>query len=242
MQTDASPYGKINTVADASVDERAAFLVKTYVHLTGAVFAFVAIEAFLFLSGIANLLIPYMTSRASWVIVLLAFMGVSFVADRWAKSATSMPMQYAGLILYVFAEAVIFLPMIAVAMMFDADAGNTWANGIIATSGLVTVLIFGGLTGIVFLTRKDFSFLRGVLGVAALGALGVIICSLIFGFSLGVIFSGAMVVLAGGYILYYTSNVLHHYRTDQHVSAALALFSAVALLFWYVLRIFMSRR
>jgi uncharacterized protein len=48
--------------------------------------------------------------------------------------------------------------------------------------------------------------------------------------------------LASGYILYNTSNVLHHYRTDQHVGAALELFAALALLFWYVLRIFMSSR
>ena len=50
-----------------------------------------------------------------------------------------------------------------------------------------------------------------------------------------------MVVLASGYILYYTSNVLHQYRTDQYVAAALALFASVALLFWYVMQIFMRR-
>jgi len=49
-------------------------------------------------------------------------------------------------------------------------------------------------------------------------------------------------VLASGYILFYTSNVIRTYRTTQHVAAALALFSAVALLFWYVLRLFMSKR
>src|SRR5690606_4432764 len=112
----------------------------------------------------------------------------------------------------------------------------------IPTAALVTLVLFGGLTGIVFLTRKDFSFMRGILGVLALAALGVIVCSWIFGFSLGVFFAGAMVALAGGYILYNTSNVLHHYRTDQHVSAALTLFADVALMFWWVLRIFMSRR
>jgi len=92
----------------------------------------------------------------------------------------------------------------------------------------------------VFLTRKDFSWMRGVLGVACLGALATIVCSMLFGFTLGVWFSGAMIIVAGGYILYYTSNVMLHYRTDQHVAAALALFSSVALLFWYVLRIFLS--
>ena len=51
-----------------------------------------------------------------------------------------------------------------------------------------------------------------------------------------------MVVLASGYILFYTSNILHEYRTDQYVAAALALFASVALLFWWVLRIFMASR
>jgi hypothetical protein len=236
MQNDANPWAQAAaaTAAEAGVDERAAFIVKTYVHLVAAVFAFVAIEAVLFVSGIANLLVPYMMNRMSWLLVLGAFMGVSWIADRWARNTTSLPMQYAGLGLYICAEAVIFLPLLAIALTLDPDA--------IPTAGLVTLVIFGGLTGIVFLTRKDFSFLRGVLGVAALGAFAIIVCSLIFGFSLGVLFSGAMVVLAGGYILYNTSNVLHHYRTDQYVSAALALFADVALLFWYVLRIFLSRR
>lgn len=235
MQYDANPWARAATVAaDAGVDERAAFITRTYVHLAGAIFAFVAIEAVLFLSGIANLLVPYMYGRAQWGIVLLAFIGVSWVADRWARNATSLPMQYMGLGLYVLAEAVIFLPLMAIALTYAPDA--------IPTAGLVTMVIFAGLTGIVFVTRKDFSFLKGILGVAALGALAIIVCSLIFGFTLGVLFSGAMVVLAGGYILYNTSNVLHHYRTDQHVSAALALFADVALLFWYVLRIFMNRR
>jgi FtsH-binding integral membrane protein len=49
-----------------------------------------------------------------------------------------------------------------------------------------------------------------------------------------------MVILAGGYVLYYTSNILHHYPVGSHVAASLALFAAVALLFWYILRIVMA--
>ena len=66
-------------------------------------------------------------------------------------------------------------------------------------------------------------------------------CSILFGFNLGNLFAGVMIALAAAYILYYTSNVLHHYRLDQYVAASLALFAAVALLFWYVLQLFMSR-
>jgi FtsH-binding integral membrane protein len=224
------------TAAQASVTDRAGFIVRTYLHLVGAIFAFVFLEAGLFLSGAAQQISEtiLMTGRFGWLVVLGAFMAVSWLADRWARSDVSIGMQYAGLGLYVVAEAVIFLPILYLAVMLDPTA--------IPTAGLVTLVLFGGLTGIVFLTRHDFSFLRGILGVVGLGAMGIIVASAIFGFSLGVLFSGAMVVFAGGYILYNTSNVLHHYRTDQHVAAALTLFASVALLFWYVLRIFLASR
>ena len=71
-------------------------------------------------------------------------------------------------------------------------------------------------------------------------AFGLIIAGLIFGFSLGLLFSFAMVAVASGWILYDTSNVLHHYRTDQHVAASLTLFASVALLFYYILRILIA--
>ncbi len=71
--------------------------------------------------------------------------------------------------------------------------------------------------------------------------MGLIVCSFfIQGMPMGIWFSGAMVVLAAGYILYDTSNILHKYRTDQHVAASLALFASVAILFWYILRIMIS--
>lgn len=221
--------------ADASVDERAAFIMKTYAHLVGAVFAFVGIETALVLSGVAESVgMRMMGGGMSWLIVLGLFIGVNWLADRWARNATSKPMQYMGLALGVAAWSVIFMPITYIASQYYPKA--------IPSAALVTVVLFAGLTGIVFLTRKDFSFMRGILGVATLGAFAVIFASLLFGFDLGVLFAGAMVVLAGGYILYNTSNVLHHYRTDQYVSAALTLFADVALLFWYVLQIFMSRR
>ncbi len=71
--------------------------------------------------------------------------------------------------------------------------------------------------------------------------MAVIVAGILFGFSLGLWFTGALIAVACGYILYDTSNVLHHYRIGQHVAASLSLFASLALLFWYVLRLFMSR-
>jgi FtsH-binding integral membrane protein len=182
---------------------------------------------------IAGAMTQLMTGGYSWLIVLAVFMGVSWLAERWANSETSPQMQYLGLGIFVVAEAVIFLPLLYIASNFaSAD--------VIPTAALITGFLFTGLTAIVFITRKDFSWMRSILTVGGFVALGVIVASIFFGFSLGIIFSAIMVLFASVAILYNTSQVLHHYRKNQHVAASLSLFASVALLFWYVLRIVMS--
>ena len=71
-------------------------------------------------------------------------------------------------------------------------------------------------------------------------ALVAIVGGVVVGFGLGTWFSVAMVGLAGGAILYDTSNVLHHYPEDRYVGASMQLFASIALMFWYVLRLFTS--
>ena len=131
--------------------------------------------------------------------------------------------------------AIVFLPLLAVAGKFGP--ANVILHAAVATLGL-----FGILTAVVFATRKDFSFLRTTLVFGAFAAMGFIVAGALIGFNLGMVFVYAMIALSCGYILYYTSNVMLHYRIGQHVAAALALFAAVALLFWYILQLFLSRR
>ena len=222
-----------NSVSTASTDERVAFIRKTYAHLLFAILAFVGIEVALFATGLAEV-IAYAMLSVSWLLVLGLFMGVGWLADWWAHKDTSPGLQYMGLILYVVAEAIIFVPILYIASAYSDPS-------VIPSAAVTTLLVFAGLTVSVFATKKDFSFLRSGLMIAGFLAIGLIIAASLFGFELGLLFSVAMAGLAAGYVLYYTSNVLHHYNTNQHVAASLALFSAVALLFWYILRIFMSR-
>ncbi len=226
---ETNPYAVVN----ASADTRADFLKKTYLHLGGAIWIFAALEAALLqLPGIENIIEPMIGGRLSWLLVIGAFIAVSYVANNWARSATSVPKQYLGLGLFIVAEAVVFLPLLWIA--------SRYVPGAIQIAAVATLILFSGLTAIVFVTRKDFSFLRGILGVGMLVAVGLIVASMIFGFTLGLVFIVAMIGIAAGYVLYDTSNVLHHYRTDQHVAASLALFASVALLFWYILQLVMS--
>jgi len=188
-----------------------------------------------FTPGIENVVVGML--GVSWLFVLLAFMAVSWVAQYWARSGASPALQYLGLALYVVAEAIIFLPL-----LYIADH-RLPGQHVIQTAGILTLTVFGGLTATVFITRKDFSFLGPILCIGGFIALGIILASLLLGgFNLGILFCFFMVALLSGYVLYHTSNVLYHYRTDQHVAASLALFSSIATLFWYILQIVMSSR
>lgn len=221
--------------ADAAADERAGFIAKTYAHLAGAIAVFIALEAVLLSLPVTENLVGMMIgTRYGWLVVLGLFMAVSWIADSWARSAVSPGKQYLGLGLYVVAQAVIFVPILFIARRMDPQ--------IIPMAGATTLVLLGGLTAVVFITRKDFSFLRTILMFGGFAAMGLIVVSILFSFSLGPIFTYAMIAFACGYILYDTSNVLHHYRIGQHIAASLALFASVALLFWYILRLFMASR
>lgn len=232
-------YDSAPVVSRASAEERSAFIVRTYLHVFGAILAFTMLEIAWFATPVAQWTINFITSgRYMWLLVMGLFIGVSHFANKWAMSSTSLGMQYAGLGLYTLAQSFLFVPLIALAWM----VGTQGEEGLLGKAVMITLTLFGALTGVVFVTRKDFSFMRSALMFAGLAAMGLIAASILFGFSLGMVFSYAMIAFACGYILYDTSNVMLHYRTSQHVAAALALFASVMLLFWYVLRILTDRR
>jgi FtsH-binding integral membrane protein len=221
------------TVANAAAVDRATFIKQTYLHVAGAVGAFVILESLLLASPLAPVLANLMFGgKWSWLIVLGLFMFVSHIATKWASTATSIGGQYAGLGLYVVAEVIILCPLLMLASRFG--------DGLIMKAGLITGGLFIGLTWVAFTSGKDFSFMAGFLKIAGIVALVTIVASMIFGFSLGLWFTGAMILLVGGCILYQTSNVIHHYHTSQYVAASLALFASIATLFWYVLQLLMS--
>ncbi|ATA83311.1 Bax inhibitor-1/YccA family protein [Capnocytophaga sputigena] len=222
-------------VSYATNIEQATFYRKTYSHVAIALLAFIVVEAILINIVPPKLIISMVSSPFVWLLILGGFWLGSMLANKWTQ-AQDRSTQYRGLGIYVLLEAIIFLPMIYIAM--DLSEGLA----IISQAGIITLSLFAGLTAVVFLTRVDFSFLRSVLVIGGFVALGLIVAGAIFSFDLGLWFSVAMVALAAGGILYETYNIKNVYSTDQYVAAALQLFSSVMLLFWYVLRILLSRR
>ncbi|MDG2207689.1 MAG: Bax inhibitor-1 family protein [Pirellulales bacterium] len=226
-------------VAQASEEARSRFIVRTYNHLFGAITLFTLIEIGLFQSGIADRMAPILAGN--WLWVLGGFMIIGWLSSRAAASAKSLGSQYLALIGFVAAEAIIFVPLLwyanqqSIAQFGDGGAIITRAAGI-------TILGCTGLTLVAFITRKDFSFLRGLLrwgGMLALILIGLGIFGLV---NLGTWFAVGMIGFAGAAVLYDTSNVLHHYEEDRYVAASLQLFASIALMFYYVLMLFTSRR
>jgi FtsH-binding integral membrane protein len=222
-------------VAALDMESRSRFIWRSYSHVALAILGFAAVETWLFSSGLAEPIATWMLGTgAGWLLILGAFMLVSWAASHVAFRVESRPVQYLALAGFVLAQAIIFVPLLYLAILYEP--------GIIESAAGVTLLGTVGLVAVAHITRKDFSFLRGILMWAFVLALVAIAGSLLFGFQLGTWFSVAMIGFAGAAILYDTSNILHHFPEDRHVAAALQLFASIALMFWYVLQFFLMSR
>lgn len=233
--TYSNPY----VVANQPVSVRTAFIRATYTHLAGAIAAFgILLSLLLSIPGIEQTVFHILgNNRFMWLLVLGAFMGISYLANKWALQGASKSTQYMGLSLYVLAEAIITLPLLIVAKIV---AGGSFS--LIYQAAGISLGIFAVLTFIALTSRTDFSFLGGILKVVGIVAMILIVVSIIFPswIGLGLWFSAAMIIFASGTILYNTGQVLHQYPPTHHVAAALGLFASLALLFWYVLRLLIA--
>lgn len=228
-------------VATLGVSERVAFLRRTYAHLGLALLVWAGLTAGLMRYATQfsyNFSEWALRSNINWLLVMVAFMAAGGIGRRLALSEASRGTQYAGLVLSVVAQAFILQPLLWVAFLTSHTTADF--TKLVGSAGLITMAIFVGLTLTVFISKKDFSFLRGGLMVATFAVLGVILASMLFGFQLGAVFCGVVIVIMAGYVLYQTSLVADHFPPTHHVAASLMLFSTIATLFWYVLQFLME--
>ncbi len=228
------PQNKV-ILAQATDADRVAFYKKTYSHVAGGVLVFIIFEYLLLQSTAIVEFALSMLQGWRWLIMLGGFMLATNYAESTVMKTTNKNVQYMGYALYIFAEAFIFVPLIYIALSY------TQSFDMLNQAAIVTLSLFTGISAIVFITKKDFSFLRAGLTVGFFIAIGLILAGVLFGFDLGLWFSVGMCVLAAGSILYQTSNLVHKYGTEDYIPAALGLFASLMLLFWYVIQIFLSR-
>jgi FtsH-binding integral membrane protein len=228
-----SPPGYAAPVAQHPAEVRSRFMTRVYLHLLVGIAAFIGIEVFLFSSGIAYAITDLVAST-NWLLILGGFMVVSWLGTSFAWKTTSTAGQYAGYGVLVVANALLFAAPLVLAVEFAPP--NT-----VSTAAWISIGAFTGLSGIAITTGKDFGFLRGLLLWGGVLALCAIVGAVLFGFELGTWFSVAMIGFAGGAILYDTQKIYRSYPPDREIAAAMSLFSSLALLFWYVLRLLTRR-
>lgn len=236
----ANPYAfeSMQPAALAAVEERVTFLRRTYSLLLLAILTFAGT---LWAAGnvapvhdlATSLARTVLGSRFGWFLYLGLFMGGSWAVHAFAERKPINLVLFFG---FAFLMGLLMAPLIYLVLAKGA-AGVTAIN----QAALLTGLVFSGLTAYVFFSGRNFSFLGGALSIGMWSLLGVGLASVLFGFSVGIWYSVAIVALFVGYILYDTDSILKRYPTTAYVSAACVLFVDVILLFKHLL-ILLSRR
>ncbi|HZM41748.1 MAG TPA: Bax inhibitor-1 family protein [Acidimicrobiales bacterium] len=228
----AAPVG-YRPVATHDEVVRSEFIIRVYQHLVAAVIAFIAFEALLINLGVAEGLYNFLSgARSGWLLILAGFMVVSWLATSAAHDILNPSRQYLGLFGMAAAQALLFAPFLYYFFTVQDDGTTT-----VMAAALITVVGFAGLSAVAFVTRRDLSFLRPLVLWGLVSSLVLIVAAVLFGLSLGIWFSVAMIALAGAAILYQTQTILRRYPAEAYVGASLQLFASVMLLFFYVLRL-----
>ena len=219
-------------VADLDTSQKLQFYKKIYIHLACYVVIFALLSKLLFDLGFGYFILRILgESRFFWLAIMGGFWISSRISDHFSEKLLPN-LSYLGPIIAITAESIIFAPLFAYADYFH--------DGAIENATYASMLIIFSLIGAVHLTKTNFEPLGLFLKLGSIIALGFIVASVIFDFSLGMAFSWAMLALATGYILYDTSQIVRVYKPNQYILASTRLLGSALFFFYYVLRIFSS--
>ena len=218
-------YG-LETAARASVEERMGFIRKVYaLFFAATLFAIGGV-----LAGLSFEPLLMFAFRHPWVMFLAMLGGV-----LGAQAVRHVPgVNLAALFGFTTLTGVVISPLIAI--IRQANPGS------IPAAGLLTVGIFGGLTAYVFVSKKDFSFMRGMLTTGLIVVILAGVVNIFLGASaLGFGVAAAALLLFSGFVLYDTSNIIRRYPVNEYVAGALSLYLDAFNIFLALLRILNSR-
>jgi modulator of FtsH protease len=172
-----------------------------------------------------------------WYASFGVLVGATFVAS-WTSKVPVL-----NVIMLFVVAALMGLEMVPSIWIAQARAGlgTSLSSDPVRDAGIMTVAVFGAVTGYAFITRKDFSYLGATLSMGVV----ILLCCCVFGLFLGSsIFALAIAsvgaLLAAGIILWITSVILRG-PMDDAVGDALILLVQLRNLFMWLLEIFGSR-
>jgi FtsH-binding integral membrane protein len=208
----------VSTVGQLASEEQMNFIRKTYVLFLAGVLCCIAVGAVTLMTPLVGVSLSILRMPILYIVLLVGgSIGAQVLAQRPGLDVVAL-FGFTGLLGFIMS------PIIAM-----------FAPSVVGQAGMLSAVIFGSLTAYAFISRKDFSFMGGMLFVGMISIIaGSIINALFFknwGFSYFV--SWGILLLSSGWVLYDTSNMIHSYRREQAGAAALGLFIS----FW---NIFMS--
>jgi FtsH-binding integral membrane protein len=179
--------------------------------------------------------------------VLFSFMYPPLLFAVWNHYLIAFLLMIGGV---MGAQAVRHIPGVNLAAFFGfttltgiviSPAMAVYARGnpaSILQAAVLTVGIFGGLTAYVFISRKDFSFLRGMVVTGLIvvflsSILNIFILSSAFSFAI----AAAALLLFSGFVLYDTSNIIRRYPTNEYIQGAMSLYLDAFNIFLALLRL-----
>lgn len=215
-----------NAVAFASADVRIAFVRKVY----GLFYMSLLVTV-----GVGWLCIqPEMLPVVTPLMLPLVIAGfICVIALSFARRTSRVNV----FLLYLFAaiEGAVYGPLLWLI--------NRSAPGLPASAALLTVAVFGGLTVYAMVSKKDFSYLGGMLFI---GLIALVVAGLLLMFfhssMLGTLYAVGGVLIFSGYVLYDTSRIMQHLQADEAVSGAVSLYLDFFNLFLFILRLLDNRR
>jgi modulator of FtsH protease len=166
---------------------------------------------------------------------LIVYFGVFFACMALRKTPG---INIVALLGFTFVSGVFIAPALMVAAM---RTGGSF--GVVYEAAMITGSIFIGLTGYTFVTKKDFSFLGGVVTIGLFAVIGIaLVLMFVPSEAANLALAWISSVLFSLFILYDTSRIMQTHESDEYVSGALSLYLDFINLFLAILRILSSRR
>jgi modulator of FtsH protease len=169
-----------------------------------------------------------------FLIGLLVYFGVFFLALAVRRKPG---INIVALLAFTSVSGAFIAPALMVAVF------KTGSLDVVFQAAAITGSIFVGLTAYTFISKKDFSFLGGIVYVGLFAVLGIMLVNLFVqseAATMAVSWIGS--VLFSLFILYDTSRILRTHASDEYVSGALSLFLDFINLFLFILRILSGGR
>lgn len=212
------------TLSQASVSglselETSKVLKNTYL-LLGMTIAFSAVIAYVAMAA--------QVARPSFVICLVGVLGLSYLVHKTANSSLGLPMTFVftGFLGYILGPVLGYV------------LGSAGGAQVVTMALATTAIAFTGLSAIVLITKKDFSFMTTFVHVGWIALLSVAVLSIFFDLgAFQVAISAGIVLLMCATILWQTSAIIHGGETN-YIRATVTLYMSIYNLFTILLMLF----